>query len=78
MDLRCFKAYDIRGCVPDELDETLAQRIGVTLAQQLDAGRVATPHSCRNALKKSARLSAIEQGQGARRERRPSSFQHPR
>lgn len=40
MDLRCFKAYDIRGRVPDELDETLAQRIGFALAQQLDAGPV--------------------------------------
>jgi phosphomannomutase / phosphoglucomutase len=40
MDLRCFKAYDIRGRVPDELDEALAQRIGFTLAQQLDAGPV--------------------------------------
>jgi phosphomannomutase / phosphoglucomutase len=40
MDLRCFKAYDIRGRVPGELDETLARRIGFTLAQQLDAGPV--------------------------------------
>lgn len=40
MDLRCFKAYDIRGRVPDELDETLAQRIGFALANQLDAGPV--------------------------------------
>lgn len=40
MDLRCFKAYDIRGRVPDELDENLAQRIGFALASQLDAGPV--------------------------------------
>lgn len=40
MDLRCFKAYDIRGRVPDELDETLAQRIGFALATQLSPGPV--------------------------------------
>ncbi|MBN8923480.1 MAG: phosphomannomutase [Rhodanobacter sp. 68-29] len=40
MDLRCFKAYDIRGRVPDELDETLAQRIGFALTSQLGPGPV--------------------------------------
>jgi phosphomannomutase / phosphoglucomutase len=40
MDLRCFKAYDIRGRVPDELNETLAQRIGFALASQLAPGAV--------------------------------------
>lgn len=40
MDLCCFKAYDIRGRVPEELDETLAQRIGFALATQLDSGPV--------------------------------------
>lgn len=36
----CFKAYDIRGRVPDELNESLARRIGAALAAQLDAGPV--------------------------------------
>jgi phosphomannomutase/phosphoglucomutase len=40
MDLRCFKAYDIRGRVPDELDEPLAQRIGFALARELGPGPV--------------------------------------
>ena len=40
MDLRCFKAYDIRGRVPDQLDETLAQRIGFALSSQLGPGPV--------------------------------------
>jgi len=40
MDLRCFKAYDIRGRVPEELDETLAQRIGYALSKQLGPGPV--------------------------------------
>jgi len=38
MDFRCFKAYDIRGRVPDELNETLAQRIGFALSNQLGPG----------------------------------------
>lgn len=40
MDLRCFKAYDIRGRVPEELDETLAERLGAALAALLDPGPV--------------------------------------
>jgi len=40
MNLNCFKAYDIRGRVPDELDETLARRIGVAMADQLGPGPV--------------------------------------
>ena len=38
--LSCFKAYDIRGRVPDELDEDLARRIALAMAGQLDAGAV--------------------------------------
>lgn len=40
MTLPCFKAYDIRGRVPDELDEALALRIGAALAAQLGPGPV--------------------------------------
>lgn len=28
LDLNCFKAYDIRGSVPDELNEGVAYRLG--------------------------------------------------
>ncbi|WP_426690151.1 phosphomannomutase [Rhodanobacter ginsengiterrae] len=38
--LPCFKAYDIRGRVPDELDEELARKIGLAMAAQLGAGPV--------------------------------------
>jgi phosphomannomutase/phosphoglucomutase len=38
--LPCFKAYDIRGRVPDELDETLARQIGLAMAGQLGPGPV--------------------------------------
>src|SRR6202050_3999808 len=30
--LRCFKAYDVRGRIPDELNDTLAYRIGQAYA----------------------------------------------
>ena len=29
MDVSCFKAYDLRGRVPDQLNPELAERIGV-------------------------------------------------
>jgi len=35
-----FKAYDIRGLYPEELDEAAAERIGYALAQQLGASRL--------------------------------------
>jgi phosphomannomutase len=35
-----FKAYDIRGLYPQELDEAAAERIGCALAQQLGAARL--------------------------------------
>ncbi|WP_342316956.1 phosphomannomutase [Lysobacter sp. FW306-1B-D06B] len=40
MTLSAFKAYDIRGRVPDELNEDMATRIGVALAGMLDPGRI--------------------------------------
>ncbi len=38
--LKCFKAYDIRGHVPDELNEDIAYRIGRAFAQILHPGEV--------------------------------------
>jgi phosphomannomutase len=35
-----FKAYDVRGLYPQELDEAAAERIGFALAQQLGAARL--------------------------------------
>ena len=40
MNLNCFKAYDIRGQVPTELNEDLAHRIGNATAQVLGPGPV--------------------------------------
>lgn len=47
MTLPAFKAYDIRGRVPDELNEDLARRIGMALAAQLSPGTVVVGHDVR-------------------------------
>ncbi|MBQ4854726.1 phosphomannomutase [Rhodanobacter sp. B2A1Ga4] len=38
--MKCFKAYDIRGRVPDELNEDVAYRIGRAFAQVIHPGEV--------------------------------------
>lgn len=43
----CFKAYDIRGRVPDQLNEDIAYRIGRAFAQYLGAKRVCLGHDIR-------------------------------
>ena len=43
----CFKAYDVRGRVPDELDADLAYRIGRAYVAYIDAGRVVVGHDIR-------------------------------
>lgn len=47
MSLPAFKAYDIRGRVPDELNEDMARRIGVALAAELNPGSVVLGHDVR-------------------------------
>ncbi len=46
--LACFKAYDVRGRVPEELDEDLAYRIGVAFAALLSPARVAVGRDIRS------------------------------
>lgn len=41
MNLTCFKAYDIRGKLGDELNIEIAYRIGRATAQYLKATRIA-------------------------------------
>ena len=43
----CFTAYDVRGRVPDELDETIAARIGCSLAEQFDMKKIVIGHDMR-------------------------------
>ncbi|MFN3884837.1 MAG: phosphomannomutase [Rhodocyclaceae bacterium] len=45
---RCFKAYDIRGQVPNDLDEDLAWRIGCAYAQIVCPGAVVVGHDARH------------------------------
>lgn len=52
MSLSCFKAYDIRGRVPEELNPTLARRIGMGMAGLLNTGPVV--------LGRDVRLSSLE------------------
>ncbi len=43
----CFKAYDIRGRVPDELNPELAYRVGFATARFLSARTFCVGHDCR-------------------------------
>ena len=59
MDLSAFKAYDIRGRVPDQLNEDTAERIGRAFVEVTGASKVIVGHDIRlsspplaNALKK--------------------------
>jgi len=44
---RLFKAYDVRGVVPDELDENLARSIGAAFAEWSGVDAVAIGRDCR-------------------------------
>ena len=41
------KAYDVRGVVPDELDETVAAALGAAFVEVTSAGRLVTAHDMR-------------------------------
>jgi phosphomannomutase len=45
--LECFKAYDVRGRVPDQLNEGMAELIGVAYARLVRPKRVAVGHDVR-------------------------------
>lgn len=42
-----FKAYDVRGLVPDQFDDEAARRIGAAFAAFTGAGRIAVGRDCR-------------------------------
>ncbi len=44
---RLFKAYDVRGVVPDELDEDVARSVGAAFAEWSGASAVAVGSDCR-------------------------------
>src|SRR6202142_4520451 len=45
--LTCFKAYDIRGRIPDQLSNDIARRIGRAYGQFLRPGKVIVGHDVR-------------------------------
>ena len=45
--LEAFKAYDVRGRIPDELNAQLAELIGRAYAQLIHPGKVAVGHDIR-------------------------------
>ena len=60
MLLTCFKAYDVRGKLGDELNPAIAQRIGRAFAETLGAHRVVVGRDCR-ASSKDLAAGVIEQ-----------------
>ena len=44
---KIFKAYDVRGVVPDELDEDDARRIGAAFADWAGIPAIAVGYDCR-------------------------------
>lgn len=47
MQIQCFKAYDLRGRVPDELNEDVAYRVGRAFVEFLQAKQVVVGHDIR-------------------------------
>lgn len=45
--IECFKAYDVRGRIPDQLNEDVARRIGRAYAQVINPGSVVVGHDIR-------------------------------
>ena len=45
--ISCFKAYDVRGRIPDELNEDIANRIGKAYARVINPGSVVVGHDIR-------------------------------
>jgi phosphomannomutase len=58
--LSCFKAYDVRGRVPDELNEDMAFKIGQAFVTFLNASRVVVGYDIR--LSSKDLVSALSQG----------------
>src|SRR5207302_2013888 len=55
---RIVKAYDIRGVVPDELDESLARDIGGAFVRVVGASRIVTAYDMRDSSPALARAFA--------------------
>ncbi len=68
---KIFKAYDVRGVVPDELDESVAEAVGAAFVRLTGAKSIVTLHDMRTEQRTARR--------GARPRRRvPGRGRHPR
>ncbi len=64
-EITCFKAYDVRGRVPDQLNEDVARRIGRAYAEVIRPGKVVVGHDIRlssEAIKTALAEGLMEQG----------------
>ncbi len=64
-EITCFKAYDVRGRVPDQLNEDIARRIGRAYADVIKPGKVVVGHDIRlssEAIKAAVSDGLMEQG----------------
>ena len=63
--ITCFKAYDVRGRIPDQLNEDIARRIGRAYAEVIKPSRVVVGHDIRltsEAIKAALTEGLLEQG----------------
>ncbi len=63
--ITCFKAYDVRGRVPDQLNEEIARRIGRAYAEVVKPRQVVVGHDIRlssEAIKEAVTQGLLEQG----------------
>ncbi|RLA60702.1 MAG: phosphomannomutase [Gammaproteobacteria bacterium] len=64
-EITCFKAYDVRGRVPDQLNEDIARRIGRAYAEVVKPRQVVVGHDIRltsEAIKAAVTQGLLEQG----------------
>ena len=64
-EITCFKAYDVRGRVPDQLNEDIARRIGRAFAEVVKPRQVVVGHDIRltsEAIKAALAAGLLEQG----------------
>ncbi len=64
-EITCFKAYDVRGRVPDQLNEDIARRIGRAYAQVVKPKKVVVGHDIRltsESIKAALTEGLLEQG----------------
>ena len=75
---KIFKAYDIRGVVPDELDESVAEAVGAAFVRLTGAPAVVTAHDMRTSSAAAGRrVRPRRRRPGRRRHRRRARLDRP-